>query len=783
MPLPYHTHTFTLDPATKEEVKEGLSDTKALAPVSVGSAAAYSVNYFATAAQGKKADDAVAKRDIGALAYKDKATVYDIEASGYPGEETLLSGAGWVTPSSLEIGDMKASLYDPDNLRLSAFSMENMSEGPTKKILSEEERLKLQWLSSFGPTIEKWHAGDEGINYPISPVDLKNTIHYFSLSKSLGMSKSVYDPKKVAKDAFNMDNMREGEKHFILTAEERIQIAEIEAIKEGIHDAKETAECGVYTAHEAKKDAESALSIAKNAETKAVDAQTTAQGCASIAGEAKETAESAFNRAEKAEVHASEAQAVATTAQSTAENAQSAISTVKEVADTAQKTAIAAKEVANEAKEAADGVLSIAKDAETKAVDAQTVATTAQSTAENAQASISTVKETADKAKETADKVQEKVDLIQSLEQQDWINGTKTDGGLISPVHLLASIQAHSSNSSGGGSCSCNGMSKPVEILMTESGDIPWPEGITDETELEIWAWGGGNAGKSERFKVGIGGAGGCCTYVRTRKKFLGESSVKIGRGGRTDGDHGGRETKVGQFIIALGGASLQPHQTGGFDGENAELGDGGDGFLGGNGGSGGKGVYGGKGFGGNGGCGGDNFLSDGGRGGKGGDGCTGGKDRGGGSGGRGGTGGDSIYGCGGDGGYGGNGGKGGHDDSGDWSSPGGLGGNGGNGGNSVYGGGGGGVAGGRGNDGKDGRAANGFGGNGGNSVYGGGGGGGGSGDGEGGYSMWGGKGGNGGNRNIGWCGGGGGYFPGKDATSSSHGDGGDGAVLIKVYL
>ncbi|OPB31572.1 hypothetical protein [Bartonella sp. AR 15-3] len=696
MPLPHHTHTFTLEPATKEEVKEGLSDSKALAPVSVGSAAAYSVNYFATAAQGKKADDAVAKRDIGALAYKDKATVYDIEASGYPGEETLLSGAGWVTPSSLEVGDMKASLYDPDNIRLSAFSMENMSEGPTKKILSEEERLKLQWLSSLGPTIEKWHAGDEGINYPISPVDLKNTIHYFSLSKSLGMSKSVYDPQKVGKDAFDMDNMREGEKHFILTAEERIQIAEIEAIKEGIHDAKETAECGVHTAHEAKEAADSALSIAKGAETKAVDAQTTAQGCASIAGEAKETAESAFNRAEKAEVHASEAQAIATIAQSTAQDAQD---------------------------------------------------------------SISTVKETADKAKETADKVQEKVDLMQAFEQQDWINGTKTEGGLISPVHLLASIQAHSSNSSGGGSCSCNGALKPIEILMTESGEIPWPEGITDETELEIWAWGGGNAGVSS--SVGCGGAGGCCTYVRTRKKFLGKSSVKIGRGGRTDDDHGGRETKVGQFIIALGGASLQPHQTGGFDGENAELGAGGDGFLGGNGGNGGLGGKGGD-NGGRGGHGGDNFLSNGGKGGNGGLPINKGNC------GNGGDGGDSVYGGGGLGGMGGNGFRGGNSGNGGW------GGKGGRGGSSIYGGGGGGGRGGR---------SGGNGGDGGDSIYGGGGGGGGHGGGRGGNgggSMWGGKGGRGGN---GVGGGGGGYFPGKDATSSSSGDGGDGAVLIKVYL
>ncbi|WP_375694067.1 hypothetical protein [Bartonella sp. AD24XZML] len=133
MPLPYHTHIFKLEPATKEEVKEGVLDSKALAPVSVGSAAAYEVEYFASAAQGKKADDAVAKRDIGALAYKNKVTIHDIEASGEARENAILSGAGWVKISPLGIGDMKAATYDPDNVGANAFSMENMHEGPTKK--------------------------------------------------------------------------------------------------------------------------------------------------------------------------------------------------------------------------------------------------------------------------------------------------------------------------------------------------------------------------------------------------------------------------------------------------------------------------------------------------------------------------------------------------------------------------------------------------------------------------------------------------------------------------
>ncbi|WP_455480470.1 hypothetical protein V3564_04875 [Bartonella sp. B12(2025)] len=669
MPLLHHTHKLMIEPATKEEVKEGILDDKVLAPTSVGSAAAYQVEYFASAAQGKKADEAVAKRDIGALAYKDKATIYDIEAKGDPSKNTVLSGVGWVNPSSLGVGDMNAAAYDPDNVKSNAFSMENMTEGVTKKILTKEERLKLQWLTPVQPTIEKWYMGDEGANYPISPCDLKETISYFALSKS------VYDPNQIEKDAFDMDNMKEGKKHFILTSQERTLIAKIDTIEKNVQE-------GGHAIGEAKDIANLALSTAKDAQD-----------------------------------HAVEAKDVAVTAQTTA-------NTVKAVADVAQ----------------------------TKA----------------------------DKAQETADKVQKEIDLIQPLEKQDWIDGTKTVDALISPANLMASIKANNDSSGGGNS-------KPLEILITESGEIPWPEGVTGETELEIWAWGGGNAGDS--FYDGSGGAGGCCAYVRTKKKFLGNNpSVRIGKGGVASGNKNGESTQVGNFIKALGGAGKHPY--GGVDGALGYRGEtvgsfggrGGKGFMGGKGGNGGRGGDGG--IGGDGGDGGENFLSNGGRGGDGGK--SGSRSDGdGGSGGAGGYGGDSIYGCGGCGGKGGDGTKGGRDASGNWSGLGGHGGAGGYGGNSVYGGGGGGGPYGRGSDGTDGKAFGGFGGRGGNSVYGGGGGGGCT-DirffrSLGGHSMWGGNGGDGGYEIC--HGGGGGYFPGKDATSSSGGDGGDGAVLIKVYL
>ncbi|WP_407965773.1 hypothetical protein [Bartonella sp. C271] len=53
---------------------------------------------------------------LGHLLTKVKATIYDIKTNGFPSEEILLSGVSSVKPSFLEIGDMKVSMYDSNNL-------------------------------------------------------------------------------------------------------------------------------------------------------------------------------------------------------------------------------------------------------------------------------------------------------------------------------------------------------------------------------------------------------------------------------------------------------------------------------------------------------------------------------------------------------------------------------------------------------------------------------------------------------------------------------------------
>ncbi|WP_375704928.1 alanine-zipper protein, partial [Bartonella sp. AA85SXKL] len=111
---------------------------------------------------------------------------------------------------------------------------------------------------------------------------------------------------------------------------------------------------------------------------------------------------------------------------------------------------------ATKAKEAAESVLDTASVAQKNATDAKAIATTAQTAA--------------NKAQDVAHSVEKKVDLIQPLAKQDWIDGTKTIDALISPANLMASIKANSLNDNGSND---SGYRKPVEILITESGDIP----------------------------------------------------------------------------------------------------------------------------------------------------------------------------------------------------------------------------------------------------------------------------------------------------------------------
>lgn len=96
----------------------------------------------ATATQGAKAESAVQPSDLGALAKKDKIATTDIEATGSTSGTSLLTKAGvWVDPSGG--GDMFRATYDPTNKAVDAFSMGNMTETATAKVMTDAERVAI----------------------------------------------------------------------------------------------------------------------------------------------------------------------------------------------------------------------------------------------------------------------------------------------------------------------------------------------------------------------------------------------------------------------------------------------------------------------------------------------------------------------------------------------------------------------------------------------------------------------------------------------------------------
>ncbi|WP_198039449.1 Bgr_08870 family protein, partial [Bartonella refiksaydamii] len=101
---------------------------------------------------------------------------------------------------------------------------------------------------------------------------------------------------------------------------------------------------------------------------------------------------------------------------------------------------------------------------------------------------------------------------------------------------------------------------KPVEILITESGTIPLPEGFSDDTDVEIWAWGGGGGGGGDGGNNDGGGGGGGGQYARVKIKGSQLRNSRIaqiaqgGIGGNNNAGNGGGATIIKGIIFAAGG-------------------------------------------------------------------------------------------------------------------------------------------------------------------------------------------------------------------------------------
>ena len=128
--------------------------------------------------------------------------------------------------------DMLASIYDPTNKAADAFSMDNMVETATKKILTAAERTIL-WNTSWT------NSGDQDLSalaLKSNVLELNNTTpftpdaDYEPATKkyvddnswwSGDMLKSTYDPTNVNWDAFDMDNMVEWDTNLLVNSTEK----------------------------------------------------------------------------------------------------------------------------------------------------------------------------------------------------------------------------------------------------------------------------------------------------------------------------------------------------------------------------------------------------------------------------------------------------------------------------------------------------------------------------------------------------------------------------------
>ncbi|OPB29525.1 Bgr_08870 family protein [Bartonella sp. WD12.1] len=99
-----------------------------------------------------------------------------------------------------------------------------------------------------------------------------------------------------------------------------------------------------------------------------------------------------------------------------------------------------------------------------------------------------------------------------------------------------------------------------AELLITQSEKIKWPDWATDETKVEIQAWGGGGgSAKNNDYPGGGGGGSGCVVWYGYKSSLNGHHDIIIGSGGHDGGGSGyggnsGGHTIIGNNFIAVAG-------------------------------------------------------------------------------------------------------------------------------------------------------------------------------------------------------------------------------------
>ena len=127
--------------------------------------------------------------------------------TNYIDAATTIAEAIELLDTALGTDSMTKAVYDPTGMNGDAFDMDNMNDGILHKVLT------------VGPqniTGEKTFLNQPKFSgVPALDVDLVNKAYVDSFAGD--MTKAVYDPTSVEGDAFDMDNMVEGDVNMILT--------------------------------------------------------------------------------------------------------------------------------------------------------------------------------------------------------------------------------------------------------------------------------------------------------------------------------------------------------------------------------------------------------------------------------------------------------------------------------------------------------------------------------------------------------------------------------------
>lgn len=231
-----------------------------------------------------------------------------------------------------------SEIVDPDQVRVMVYNGERIGHAPLQSILS--------LVSVSGGGGASGGRGTQDMSKPDADpkggCSLGKTITLVFPENGVGDMRSViYDPTCVAKDAFDMDSMKEGKEHLILTNSEREKVAKIDQMETDITANKAAVVEIRGVADQAKAQSQEALTQSVKAVDTSNTAKANSENAVRISGEAKTEADKAVVTSRDANVKsdqavttANEAKDLATQAKTKSDNTEQRVATFTAETDT-----------------------------------------------------------------------------------------------------------------------------------------------------------------------------------------------------------------------------------------------------------------------------------------------------------------------------------------------------------------------------------------------------------------------------------------------------------------